>query len=309
MAVNDIQAKKIYVYFPVAGDAVRAVDGVEMKFAAGECTVIVGESGCGKSVLGQAVLGILPDYVQVSGRLLFNGADILKSRSADFYGKIMSIVPQNPGDSMNPIRKIGKQMEDIYAAAGLEDRANVQKIAALRSFGLDEAERVLSCYPHELSGGMQQRVLCAMSMLRKPLWILADEPTKGLDEKTAAVVYENLLRLKKECRCSMIIITHDIALAKSLGDKMAVMYAGQVLEAGAEVLAEPLHPYTRAFLASLPQNGFQPMRGQAPSPEARPAGCKFAPRCDYCSERCLEAEPPDYKVGDTAVRCFLYAES
>lgn len=307
MAVGDLQAKNISVSFPAAGGAVRAVDGVSLDFAAGACTVIVGESGCGKSVLGQAILGILPDYVQTGGALLFGGQDILRRRAAEFYGRIMSIVPQNPGESMNPIRKIGRQMEDVYRAAGLEDRDDAKKTAALRSFGLTDTARVLAAYPHELSGGMQQRVLCAMSVLCGPVWILADEPTKGLDETTASAVYENLRHLKKDSGCSLIIITHDIGLAQSLGDTLAVMYAGQVLETGPQVLTKPLHPYTRAFLASLPENGFKPMRGQAPSPEAERCGCRFAPRCDCCSGRCLQEEPPGYDVGGTTVRCFLYA--
>lgn len=303
--VGDFKLKNLAVYFPCEAGFVKAVDNVTVKFAKGTYTAVIGESGCGKSVLGQAVLGILPDNVHKSGELEYLNCNLLEQLPTNYHGKIMGIVPQNPSESMNPTRIIKKQMMDAVG-----DKANALELikASLKAFGLEDVERVLSAYPFELSGGMQQRVLCAMSMLNKPDWILSDEPTKGLDETTAVVVYENLQRIKQEYDCGMLIITHDIQLAKKLCDNIAVMYSGQILEFGNKVLEEPKHPYTQAFIAALPENGFQPLEGMAPSPGEEMLGCKFAPRCKYCMPRCLKECPTEIMKDNTMVRCFLYAE-
>ncbi len=155
---------------------------------------------------------------------------------------------------------------------------------------------------------MLQRVLCAMAVSSKPEWILADEPTKGLDEQVGAVVRKNLLTIKQDLHLSMLIITHDIALAQEVCDDVLVMYAGQVLEHNADIWHKPLHPYTKGFLQALPKNGLQVIPGKAPVPGESFTGCKFAARCPYCTERCKEEMPAMKQVGDAEVRCFLYAE-
>ena len=308
--VNNIQVQNLYVYFPVEQGMVKAVDGISIDFVWGQFTAIIGESGCGKSVLGQALLNILPGYVRQKGSILYQGCDILRGGLPDkFYGQEFGIVPQNPGDSLSSTRKIIKQMQDILDVNGVSDGDNAIKIKWLQFFGLADTSRILEAYPYELSGGMQQRVLCAMSCMCQPKWILADEPTKGLDERVCGVVYENLQKIKAAANCGMVIITHDLKLARDVCDRVAVMYSGQILEAGRDIFERPLHPYTKAFMASLSQNGFQPMAGTAPSPSDNLVGCKFAPRCPYASERCLKQTPQMYKAGDTMVRCFLYAES
>lgn len=225
--------------------------------------------------------------------------------------KILSafgIIPQNPSESLNPVRKIGKQMQDVLDVHQMADSDNSYKKQCLRLFGLEEAERVLAAYPHELSGGMLQRVLCAMAVSSKPEWILADEPTKGLDEQVGAVVRKNLLTIKQDLHLSMLIITHDIALAQEVCDDVLVMYAGQVLEHNMDIWQKPLHPYTQDFLQALPQNGLQVIPGKAPVPGESFSGCKFATRCPYCKTRCKEEVPAMQQVGDAEVRCFLYAE-
>ena len=303
--VGDFELENLVVHFPAEGGFVKAVDNVTVKFAKGTYTAIVGESGCGKSVLGQGILGILPENIHKSGQLKYLEYNLLEQLPEGYHGRIIGIVPQNPSESMNPIRCIKKQMLDVV---GNDSRAMEHIEASLKSFGLDDTQRVLASYPFELSGGMQQRVLCAMSMLKKPEWILSDEPTKGLDETTAEVVYENLQHIKEEYDCGMVIITHDIQLAKKLCDKIAVMYAGQILEFGSNVLDNPMHPYTKAFVASLPENGFEPMEGKAPAPGDDLQGCKFAPRCKFSAEKCFKECPKESFVGDTMVRCFLYAK-
>ncbi len=310
VAANDIQIKNLYVYFPLEQGYVRAVDGINITFHWGEMTAIIGESGCGKSILGQALLNILQDYVEQRGEIIYQNVDVINNSQAiaQFYGKEFGIVPQNPGEALHPSRKIGKQFNDILAALGQHDADDAIKKSWLHFFGLEAVDRVLQAYPHELSGGMQQRVLCAMSCCGQPKWILADEPTKGLDEQVCSVVYENLLKIKEQGQCGMMIITHDLNLARQVCDSIAVMYSGQIVEAGRQIFTQPLHPYTQAFLASLPENGFQTMAGSAPAPTDKLEGCKFAPRCPYCQQRCLEEIPPVYQVGQTQVRCFRYAQ-
>ena len=170
-AALDLVLHQLYVHFPVPGGLVRAVDGVDICFRHQQITGIIGESGCGKSVLGQAILGILPDYVARSGNIFYRSTDILADNTSlpGFYGQQIALIPQNPGDSLNPLRTIGRQFDDILQTAGFNDKTNQRKQQLLTFFGLPDAERVLAAYPHELSGGMLQRVLCAMSICCSPL--------------------------------------------------------------------------------------------------------------------------------------------
>lgn len=309
LAAPDIEVQKLHVYFPVHKGLVKAVDNVSITFKHGQITGIIGESGCGKSVLGQAILGILPEYVQRSGQIFYRNADIFKDNTVipHFYGQEFALIPQNPGEALNPLRKIGQQFDDILLTAAISDADRHYKTSLLQFFGLHDCRRVLAAYPHELSGGMLQRVLGAMSICCRPVWLLADEPTKGLDETACAVVYENLTKIKTKTDLGMLIITHDLQLAASTCDNIAVMYAGQLVEYGPHVLTSPKHPYTQAFLAALPVNGFQPLAGLAPSPQDKLQGCSFAPRCKNNMPRCHKEKPPACKLESAEVRCFLYA--
>ena len=307
--------KNIYIYelgvaFPTKHGAVNAVDGITTQFKHGEITAIIGETGCGKSVLAQGILGMLPDYVQTSGQIVYQGLDILSADSKTMqklYRQIFGLIPQNPGESLNPLRKIHKQMADILSLHQYTDSKHSKKAELLSLFGLDDSKRVLHSYPHELSGGMQQRVLCAVGLANNPEWLIADEPTKGLDETVCGIVYENLLKIKQTTDCSLLIITHDIKLARLVSEQVAVMYAGQIPEQGTNVFTNPQHPYTLAFLAALPENGFQTMPDVPASQQLLPVGCKFAPYCAYCAERCRQEAPPIYSTDTGKVRCFLYA--
>lgn len=299
---NSLEIKNLSVGFKLPQGVFYAVDDVSIKLSAGKFTAIIGESGCGKSVLGQAVLNILPQGVVKKGAVFYKGERVQSILSA------FGIIPQNPSGSLNPVRKIGRQMQDILDVYAINDAANAYKLQCLHLFGLQEAERVLAAYPHELSGGMLQRVLCAMAVSTKPAWILADEPTKGLDEQVGAIVRENLLTIKHDLHLSMLVITHDIALAQEVCDDVLVMYAGQILEYNMDLWQKPLHPYTQGFLKALPQNGLEVIPGKATVPGKSFSGCKFAARCPYCTKRCREQRPELYQVGDAQVRCFLYAE-
>lgn len=299
---DSLEIKNLSVGFKLPQGVFYAVDDVSIKLSAGKFTAIIGESGCGKSVLGQAVLNILPQGVVKKGAVFYKGERVQSILSA------FGIIPQNPSGSLNPVRKIGRQMQDILDVYAIKDADNAYKLQCLHLFGLQEAERVLAAYPHELSGGMLQRVLCAMAVSTKPAWILADEPTKGLDEQVGAIVRENLLTIKHDLHLSMLVITHDIALAQEVCDDVLVMYAGQILEYNMDLWQKPLHPYTQGFLKALPQNGLEVIPGKAPVPGESFSGCKFAARCPYCTKRCREQRPEMYQVGDAQVRCFLYAE-
>ena len=227
--VKNLVLENISVGFKLPQSVFYAVDDVSLNLPGGNFTAIIGESGCGKSVLGQAILNILPSGVVKKGRVLYNG----------------------------------EQVENIF---------------------------------------------CARALINEPKLILADEPTKGLDEQVGAVVRKNLLTIKQDLHLSMLIITHDIALAQEVCDDVLVMYAGQVLEHNADIWHKPLHPYTKGFLQALPKNGLQVIPGKAPVPGESFTGCKFAARCPYSTKRCKEEKPAMQQVGDAEVRCFLYAE-
>ena len=303
-----IEVKDLAVTFHLPSLDVRAVDGVSACFPEGKITGLIGESGCGKSVLGLALMGLLPPYAGVEGTMTMDSQVLTPKSARQRLGPEIGLIPQNPSDSMNPARTVKAHLKEAMLKRKLGRKGTRQRSEQLlRDFGFADPGRILKAYPHELSGGMQQRVLCAMGSSCSPRWILADEPTKGLDRDLRDQVQETLLSLKHQGVRSMLVITHDLPLARGLCDQLAVMYAGQILEIGPGLLEDPLHPYTKAFLAALPENGFQPMQGVAPRAGERLPGCAFAPRCPYAADRCHKERPGDYspKPGRT-VRCFRY---
>ncbi|HBW35196.1 ABC transporter ATP-binding protein [Desulfosporosinus sp. BICA1-9] len=308
---NHIVIQDATVHFAVSSGSVKAVDHVFATFRSGQITGLIGESGCGKSVLGLAILGLLPSYAQVGGDILYCGLNIAKAslrQLRTLRGKEISLIPQNPSDSLNPVRRIGVQLDEALMIVDKNAKSRRRKAESLlHSFGFDDPGRILRSYPFELSGGMQQRVLCAIGISCSPRWVLADEPTKGLDRDLREQVYETLVSMKLQGVDGMIVITHDLGLAEKLCDCVAVMYSGEILEMGQDVLKTPLHPYSQGFLASLPQNGMEPMSGMPPAPGESFTGCKFAPRCIHCTVRCTAEKPNSYEHGGRLVRCFLYA--
>lgn len=308
---RDIIVNDAVVHFKVSGGLVRAVDHVSAVFESGRLTGIVGESGCGKSVLGLGIFGLLPSYAIVSGEILFSGVNTLTEREGtmrSIRGKKIGLIPQNPGDSLNPVRRAGVQLEEAVAVAEKSrEKRRPRALKLLSVFGFPDPAPVMKAYPFELSGGMQQRVLCAVGTACSPPWLLADEPTKGLDAALREQVYETLSLAAGSGTEGMLVITHDLVLARKLCDVLAVMYGGEIVEMGSGVLEEPLHPYTRAFISSLPENGMNPMPGLPPSPEDDLPGCKFAPRCPYKKQQCENVRPGAFVRDDRTVRCFLYA--
>lgn len=303
---DGLYMENLSVTFQLRDRDVRAVDGVSVHFPAGQVTGIIGESGCGKSVLGMAVLGLLPPYARVEGNIFLDGASMLGTRRE--LGTRIGLIPQNPAESLNPARTVQAHLLEALRPLSLNRREAKERSAQLlRDFGFPEPSRILKAYPHELSGGMQQRVLCAIGSACTPAWMLADEPTKGLDSTLRDQVLDTLGSMRSRGVASMLVITHDLTLARGLCQSLAVMYAGQVLEMGNGVLEHPLHPYTAAFLNALPEHGFQPIGGIAPRAGQRLPGCPFAPRCPHCRERCVRERPGACQPeSQHIVRCFLY---
>lgn len=249
-AVHDLSVR-------YAGEAHAALDHVDVSFPAGGVAAIIGESGSGKSTLGQALFGALPEGAAVTGRILFGDVDVTactrEELRRDYWGKQWGIVPQLPRAALSPVHRIGRQLADVRRGAGRAPWEAAQYAALLARFGFDDPQRVLHSYPHELSGGMLQRVLCAMADAGEPQWILADEPTKGLDPAVWQMVADNLGRLTARAGVSLLLITHDIPLARQLADRVIVMQAGRIVEQGADVWERPVHPYTRAYFEAQPE--------------------------------------------------------
>ena len=240
-----------------AGAEAPAVDHADAVFPAGRVTAIIGESGSGKSTLGQALFGALPAGAAVHGQVLFGAADVTalgqEELRSKYWGKCWGIVPQLPREALSPVHRIGRQMADVRRGAGQPAWDEEQYAALLARFGFDDPQRVLRSYPHELSGGMLQRVLCAMADAGEPEWVLADEPTKGLDPAVWQMAADNLRRLSERAGVSLLLITHDIPLARQLADHVIVMQKGRIVEQGRDVWEHPVHPYTKAYFKAQPQ--------------------------------------------------------
>lgn len=303
-----IRTEGLSVIFHLPDGDVCAADDISARFEEGKITGLIGESGCGKSVLGLALLGLLPPYASVEGKIYLDGEALNPGTARKQLGTEIGLIPQNPSESLNPARTVGAHLMEALLpvkAGRKEKKERAEKL--LRDFGFPETKRIWRAYPHELSGGMQQRVLCAIGAACSPRWILADEPTKGLDSDLRWQVKDTLLSLRSQGVRSMLVITHDLPLARELCDTIVVMYAGKIMESGSDVLKNPLHPYTKAFLAALPEHGFQSMPGTALRTGEKTAGCPFASRCAQAEERCRKECPPPVRLKQgRIVRCFQY---
>lgn len=307
---TDIVFENFQVEFKTRGQRVKALRSTDLTIKRNRVTGIVGETGCGKSVLALGLLGLLPGYAQVQGNINYGNINIqeLSKRKRDKYlGRVFGYIPQNPSESLNPIRKIRKQIkESLELAYKSSEKIDHMSGELIEMFGFSDVDRILNAYPFQLSGGMQQRILTAISISSNPQWIIADEPTKGLDREVQRDVVEVLKKVRQSGIDSMIVITHDIDIAKNFCDELIVMYSGEVVEIGNDIMENPIHPYTIGFLQSLPANGMKPMIGKAPSPTEEMKGCRFSSRCKHAAERCKSEKPGLYSVNGRKVRCFLH---
>jgi len=308
-----LEISNLRVFFPTDDGLVKATNGVDLRIEGMENLGLIGESGSGKTVLGMAILRLLPRDARVEGMVTFNGQNLLSLEEDEMRrvrGKEIVMILQNPTSALNPALTIGSQIEEVLRLDEGLDRPSARRRVAelLGKVRIRDASKRAKEYPHQFSGGMRERAMIAMALASDPSLIIADEPTKGLD----VTVKREVLRLLKEVTetKSMLFITHDLASAAEICERIAVMYAGELLEIARteDLLNDPLHPYTEGFLNSLPSRGLKPVRGTCPSLIDTPTGCKFHPRCDLATEICEREHPPMLKREDgRQVRCFLYA--
>ena len=294
---------------------VKAVDDVSFDIEENETLGLVGESGCGKTVLALSILRLLSENTKTSGIIKYRGRDLLQLEEDDLMairGREIAQIFQNPLSSLNPVLTVGFQISEPFMRhQGLKRKAaKIKAVEMLQRVRIPSPEERAKEYPHEFSGGMRQRAMIAMGLACKPSLIIADEPTRGLDVTIQAQVVELIKELIKDSGASMLIITHDLSLAAELCDKIAVMYSGEILEyAGIQdFFRKPAHPYSECFLESLPARGMKPIRGISPSLINPPPGCRFCPRCDHVRDECKTTHPRLMKVKDGQyARCHLYA--
>ncbi|MEO8311781.1 MAG: oligopeptide/dipeptide ABC transporter ATP-binding protein [Caldimonas sp.] len=313
-----LEVDRLRVEFAAGDVSLVAVDDVSFSIAAGEVLGIVGESGSGKSVTALSLLGLVDEPGRVSAnRLSFAGRDLQtmsgRERRALLGGEIAMIF-QDPTSSLNPSFTVAFQlMETIALHEGGSRRARrARALQLLKDVEIPDPGRRLDAFPHQLSGGMSQRVMLAMAIACNPRLLIADEPTTALDVTVQAQMLALLLRLQRERGMALVLITHDLGVVAEVAQRVLVMYAGQIVEsaAAADLFAQPRHPYTEALLASLPERNVGRRRlaslpGVVPGAFDRPAGCLLAPRCPYVRARCREARPPLFEVGASLARCYF----
>ena len=318
MALLEIQ--DLHTTFRTDEGPVHAVDGVALTVEAGQVLGVVGESGCGKSATALSVLGLLPATASMRGSIRLDGRELIGMGERDLRavrGGEIGMIFQDPMASLNPVKRIGWQLEEAALLHGRSSRGERRQraIAALAAVGIPSPEARLRAYPHELSGGMRQRVMIAMALINRPRLLIADEPTTALDVTTQAQILELMRDLRSEVDAGIVLITHDLGVVAEMCDEVAVMYGGRVVERAPvdELFARPQHPYTWGLLASLPGRNLagerlHQIQGAPPSLRTPPPGCRFAPRCPHALAACRADPPPALAPtgrGDAAVACHL----
>ncbi len=314
-----LRVTDLHTEFPTDDGLVKAVDGVSFSIDEGETLGIVGESGCGKSVTAFSVMRLLqPPGRIASGSIMFRGRDLAKITDAEMRqlrGNEISMIFQEPMTSLNPVYTVGDQIAEtllIHQDITKKDALD-QTIDMLRRVGISLPERRVNEYPHQMSGGMRQRIMIAMALACKPKLLIADEPTTALDVTIQAQILELMKELKEQYGMSILFITHDLGVVAEMAQRVVVMYGGQVVEeADVKTLyRRPYHPYTEGLLSSIPRldqpaGRLHTIEGIVPNPLHLPPGCRFAPRCPYAEDRC-NAAPPDLRdAGDgTTARCMI----
>jgi oligopeptide/dipeptide ABC transporter ATP-binding protein len=313
-----LDIRDLRVHFDTEDGVVRALDGVDIRVMPGETVCLVGESGCGKSVTSHAVLGLTPRNGRVaSGTIEFAGVDLLglgERRLNRIRGREIAMIFQDPMSSLNPVHTVGGQLRESLALhQRMSDSAARREARRLLEIvGIPEPTARLREYPHQLSGGMSQRVMIAMALACRPKLLIADEPTTALDVTIQAQILDLLRQLQAEIGMSVLLITHDLGVVAEMAHSVSVMYCGRIVESAAvgELFGRPRHPYTQGLLHSLPRvdrdtDALEPIAGSVPSPFDLPPGCSFAPRCPRASDRCRGSVPPlEIQANGHSVACF-----
>ena len=314
-----LEITKLRTYFRIPGGTARAVDGVSLKVAPGEILGLVGESGCGKSMIALSIMKLVPPPGRiVGGRIAFKGRDVLsldEEAMRSIRGREISMVFQEPLMSLNPVLTCGAQVREVLMLHQGLDRRGAWKSAVdmLEMVGIPEPENRARQYPHQLSGGMQQRVMIAMAVACRPSLLIADEPTTALDVTIQAQILQLLSEMKIKLDMSCLMITHDFGVVAHIADRIIVMYAGRIVEQAEtrELFVNPLHPYTRGLLHSIPSiddtgGRLRAIEGVVPEAFSLPGGCYFHPRCPECMKICRDREPElKAYTHDHHVRCWL----
>jgi len=314
--MNLLEIKNLKMDFGQNAEALRAVDGVSLTIGAGETVCLVGESGCGKTVTALSIARLVPtppaNYV--GGEILLNGRDVLKMSNGELRGirgGVVSYVFQEPGASLNPVFRIGNQIRESLKLHKPEKATNEEVVRLLKLVGIPAPESRIKNYPFEMSGGMQQRVMIAMALASEPKLLVADEPTTALDVTIQAQILDLLSELKQRLGMAILLITHNLGIVGDMADRVAVMYAGQIVELSPakELLRRPLHPYTKALMASVPKlhgtaERLSAIPGNVPRIGNFPPGCRFAPRCPIAKPECSDKLPELVEVeAGRWVRC------
>jgi oligopeptide/dipeptide ABC transporter ATP-binding protein len=327
MADPLLRVRDLRTYFVTdqGGGTARAVDGVSFDLHAGETLGLVGESGCGKTVTSLSILRLIPEppgHIRPGSYIEFEGRNLLTLAPKDLRavrGNRIAMIFQEPMTSLNPVLTIGDQVaEAAIVHQGLSGAAGrARAIEMLRQVGIPDPEERVDHYPHQLSGGMRQRVMIAMALICHPQILIADEPTTALDVTIQAQILELLSRLQQQLGMAVLLITHDLGVVAGSADRVVVMYAGQVVESAPTrtLFARPGHPYTEGLMASIPRldrprERLHSIPGSVPAATAWPAGCRFHPRCPYAWDKCRTEEPPLLETGANgqAARCWLVSE-
>ncbi|WP_277221462.1 ABC transporter ATP-binding protein [Peptoniphilus vaginalis] len=315
-----LEIKDLEVFFKSSQGIVKAVNKVNINTRDGKTTAIVGESGSGKSVTSLAIMGLLDksSLEKISGEINFEGKNLLKSSPEELRhirGNEISMIFQEPMTSLNPALKVGYQMSEVFRTHFNMDKKTAKDkcIEMIKKVEIPRAEEVYNSYPHELSGGMRQRIMIAMALSSSPKLLIADEPTTALDVTIQKEVLELMKKLKEDMKASIIFISHDLGVVSDIADYVNVMYAGKVVErAKAEdIFKRPLHPYTRGLIKAIPsahkkRDELYTIRGSVPNPIGLPDCCNFCDRCDEKMKICEEKAPEEVDVDGQKVSCFLY---
>ncbi|MED1725648.1 ABC transporter ATP-binding protein [Brevibacillus parabrevis] len=323
MSENIIEVKHLQTQFTRDDRKTVVLDNVSFHIKKGEVLGLVGESGCGKSVTSLSIMRLFKDTTGeiTQGEIVYNGTNLLSMSENDMRqirGKEISMIFQEPMTSLNPVMKIGEQLaEAIRLHLGYSDKlAREHAVSMLTKVGIPRPQEILAEYPHQLSGGMRQRIMIAMAMSCRPNLLIADEPTTALDVTIQAQILDVMKQLQADEHMSMLLITHDLGVVAEMCNRVVVMYAGRVVEEASvyDLFDEPKHPYTKGLIGSVPKIGQKRDRldsvpGNVPTPNNMPKGCKFVPRCKEAMSICWEQEPAIAGVGENRFcRCWLYGE-